>query len=73
MESKRVIKAARGLFRRYQNPDVAAFNRAYRAKTEKNRLFWHNVGHFLFWPYRGMAWTSQDVQRWKLIRAERAE
>lgn len=73
MTEKRILKAARGLFRRYQNPDVAAFIRARYAKTQSRALFWSAVGNFLFRPYPGMAWTNQDVQRWTLIRAERLQ
>lgn len=66
----RILKAARGLFRRYQNPEVVAFNNARNAKTQSRALFWSAVGNFLFRPYPGMAWTGDDVQRWTLIRAE---
>lgn len=68
MEDARTIKAARALNKKFQNPDVAAFNRSRKARTERSRLFWLRVGHFLFVPYRGMGWTNEDARRWRLIR-----
>jgi len=70
MTEARTIAAARALNGRFKNPDVAAFNRARSARTERVRNFWMGVGHFLFVPYRGMGWTDDDLRRWRLIRGE---
>lgn len=65
----RTLRAARALNARFQNPDVAAFNRSHRARTERSRLFWLGVGRFLFRPYRGMGWTNEEAARWAAIKA----
>ena len=65
----RTLTAARGLFRRYQSPQCAAINRAQAARTERARLFWLGVVHFLFKPYPCQSWTDDDLRRWRLIRA----
>lgn len=70
MQETRIVKAARALNNKFQNPDVAAFNRSRKASTDRARLFWFAVGRFLFVPYRGMGWTNEDVRRWRLIRGE---
>lgn len=49
VETPRVIRAAAILAERYMNPDVAAFNRMYRAegKSKRRSYFWFRVGRAL--------------------------
>ncbi len=70
MTQARVLKTARALHAAYLYPQVAAFNRAKTARSERSRMFWHSVGRFLFKPYPGMAWTDDDINRWTQIRAQ---
>lgn len=69
MDNIRTLKAARGLFRRYANPETAALNASRSAKNERARIFWLHVLSFLARPYPGQCWTDDDAQRWSLIRA----
>lgn len=69
MTQDRIIQAARELNADYACPQVCAFNRARAASTEQDRVFWQNVGDFLFKPCPGMAWTDDDIRRWTLIHA----
>lgn len=68
MTEARTIKASRALYAKFQNPEVAAFNRSRSASTERSKLFWYGVFKFLFKPYPGMGWTDDDIRRWRLIR-----
>lgn len=69
MDNTRTLKAARGLFRRYANPQVAALNASRAAKNERSRVFWLRVLSFLARPYPGQCWTDEEIRRWSLIRA----
>lgn len=44
---RREAFAAAVLAERYQNPDVAAYNRKYRAKSKRAEHFWFRVGRDL--------------------------
>lgn len=69
MDNIRALKAARGLFRRYANPETAALNASRAAKSERARVFWLFVISFLARPYPGQCWTDEEIRRWALIRA----
>lgn len=68
MTESRILKAARALNAKYQAPNAVAFAKSRKAKSERIRLFWLRVGHFLFKPYPCMGWTDDDLRRWSLIR-----
>lgn len=65
--NKRILFAAIALRARYFNPEVAAFNRARAARSERAMQFWGRVGRFLYKPAPGMAWTDDDILRWRAI------
>ena len=71
---RREAFAAAVLAERYQNPDVAAYNRKYRAKNKRVEHFWFCVGRNLGAAYGYNGCPTKYEQAVKAqINALRAE